>query len=213
MCRPDGHPWRFDERRDAVFRATGSREATAGCAGSAPPRWGASGHRGIRGTVALPARGLRAQAAEADAVGPELHALGVRRSLGMNADPLEMYAWGWDELHRLEAQMAVTAERIEPGAGLDAAMAVLRDDPARSPRRSRQPARVPPGGHGPERSPSSTAPTSTFPKQIHRVECREAPPGTAAAMYYTPPVGGLQPARGGPGTRRRERPGSRSGPR
>ncbi len=127
-----------------------------------------------------------AQAAEADAVGPELHALGVRRSLGMNADPLEMYAWGWDELHRLEAQMAVTAERIEPGAGLDAAMAVLRDDPARS-------------LDGldnllaflqevTDRAIADLDGTHfDIPKQIHRVECRAAPPGTAAAMYYTPP--------------------------
>jgi uncharacterized protein (DUF885 family) len=126
------------------------------------------------------------RAADADAVGRELYALGVRRSLGMSGDPDEMYAWGWNELHRIEAEMAVTAERIAPGAGLDGALAVLRDDPVRS-------------VEGidnvlaflqdlTDRTISELDGTHfDIPEQLHRVECLAAPPGTAAAMYYTPP--------------------------
>ena len=65
------------------------------------------------------------KARDTDAVGRELYAIGIRRWLGMNRDPEEIYAWGIDELHRIEAEMAVTAERIAPGGGLDAAMALL----------------------------------------------------------------------------------------
>ena len=129
-----------------------------------------------------------AQAPESDAVGPELYAIGVRRFLGMNCDLGELYDWGWDELHRIEAEMASTAELIAPGEGPDGAMALLREDPARA-------------IDGIEnllaflqdltdRTIDALDGTHfDIPQQIHRVECREAPPGTAAAMYYTPPSG------------------------
>ena len=50
----------------------------------------------------------------------------------MNRDPEEIYAWGWEELHRIEAEMEATAEQIAPGAGIDGAMELLGDDPRRS---------------------------------------------------------------------------------
>ena len=126
------------------------------------------------------------KASEADAVGRELYAIGIRRWLGMNRDPEEIYAWGWDELHRLDDEMALTAERIAPGAGLEGAMAVLRDDPARS-------------IEGIDNLLAYLQELTDrtiieldgthfdIPAPLHRIECREAPPGTAAAMYYTPP--------------------------
>jgi uncharacterized protein (DUF885 family) len=126
------------------------------------------------------------QAPDADAVGRELYAIGIRRWLGMNRDPEEIYAWGWDELHRIEAEMAAAAERIAPGAGLEGAMQVLREDPARS-------------IEGIERLLAHLQELTDrtiedldgthfdIPEPLHRLECREAPPGTAAAMYYTAP--------------------------
>lgn len=126
------------------------------------------------------------RAREADAVGRELYAIGIRRWLGMNADPEEIYAWGWSELHRIEGEMTVAAERIAPGAGLDGAMAVLREDPARN-------------IEGldnvlaflqelTDRTIDELDGTHfDIPAPLHRIECREAPPGTAAAMYYTAP--------------------------
>ena len=126
------------------------------------------------------------QAPDADAVGRELYAIGIRRWLGMNCVPEEIYAWGWDELHRIEAEMAAAAERIAPGAGLEAAMQVLREDPTRS-------------IEGIDRLLAHLQELTDrtiedldgrhfdIPEPLHRLECREAPPGTAAAMYYTAP--------------------------
>jgi uncharacterized protein (DUF885 family) len=64
-------------------------------------------------------------AAESDGVGPERYAVYSRLSLGDTIDPVEAYEWGWDELRRLEAEMAVEADRIKPGAGVDEAIAHL----------------------------------------------------------------------------------------
>ena len=126
------------------------------------------------------------QAPEADAVGRDLYAIGIRRWLGMNRDPEEIYAWGWDELHRIEGEMAATAEQIAPGAGLEGAMTVLREDAARS---------IEGIDHLlaylqelTDRTISDLDGTHfDIPEPLRRIECREAPPGTAAAMYYTAP--------------------------
>jgi uncharacterized protein (DUF885 family) len=126
------------------------------------------------------------QAPDADAVGRELYAIGIRRWLGMNRDPEEIYAWGWDELHRIESEMAAAAERIAPGAGLEGAMAVLREDPARSIEGIDRLL-----AHLQELTDRTIADLDgthfDIPEPLHRLECREAPPGTAAAMYYTAP--------------------------
>jgi uncharacterized protein (DUF885 family) len=126
------------------------------------------------------------RAPETDAVGRDLYAIGIRRWLGMNRDPEEIYAWGWEELHRIEAEMEATAERIAPGAGIDGAMEILGHDPARS-------------IEGidnllaylqdlTDRTIADLDGTHfDIPEPLHRIECREAPPGTAAAMYYTGP--------------------------
>jgi uncharacterized protein (DUF885 family) len=126
------------------------------------------------------------QAPEADAVGRDLYAIGIRRWLGMHRDPEEIYAWGWDELHRIEGEMTAAAERIAPGAGVEGAMTVLREDPARS---------IEGIDHLlaylqelTDRTISDLDGTHfDIPAPLHRIECREAPPGTAAAMYYTAP--------------------------
>jgi uncharacterized protein (DUF885 family) len=126
------------------------------------------------------------QAPDTDAVGRDLYAIGIRRWLGMNCDPEEIYAWGWEELHRIEAEMAEAAEHIAPGAGLDGAMAVLRDDPARSIEGIDNLL-----AYLQELTDRTIADLDgthfDIPEPLHRIECCEAPPGTAAAMYYTAP--------------------------
>ena len=126
------------------------------------------------------------QAPETDAAGRELYAIGMRRFLGMAGDPEEIYAWGWEELHRIEAEMAVAAERIAPGEGVEGAMALLRNDPARSIEGIDRLL-----AHLQELTDRTIADLDgthfDIPEPLHRVECREAPPGTAAAMYYTAP--------------------------
>ena len=41
----------------------------------------------------------------------------ARISLGADIDPAEAYEWGWAELARIEAEMAIEADKVSPGAG------------------------------------------------------------------------------------------------
>jgi uncharacterized protein (DUF885 family) len=65
------------------------------------------------------------QAAESDGVGAERYVVAARLSLGADIDPLEAYEWGWAELARIEAEMAVEAGRVRSGASVDEAISVL----------------------------------------------------------------------------------------
>ncbi|MGE5596874.1 MAG: DUF885 domain-containing protein, partial [Hyphomicrobiales bacterium] len=121
-----------------------------------------------------------------DGVGPERYALLARYSLGAEIDLEETYRWGWDELHRIEADMEQTAQRILPGGTVEEAKALLESDPARAIEgvdafrqwmqdlQDRTIAELD-GRH------------FDIPEPVKRVEAMIAPPGTAAAMYYTRP--------------------------
>jgi uncharacterized protein (DUF885 family) len=66
------------------------------------------------------------------AVGPEHYALASQHFLGAKVDLDETYAWGFEELHRLETEMrAVSAQIAGTGATVADAVAVLDADPAR----------------------------------------------------------------------------------
>lgn len=66
------------------------------------------------------------------AAGRERYELASRYFLGATVDLGETYAWGFEELARLEDEMrAVAAEIAGPGASIDAAVAALDADPAR----------------------------------------------------------------------------------
>ena len=68
-------------------------------------------------------------APEADACGRELYALHSRYFLGSSVDLDETYAWGQDELARIEEQRREVADQIRPGATPDEAVAILDADP------------------------------------------------------------------------------------
>ena len=74
---------------------------------------------------------LRPLGREADGVGREHYALASRYFLGATVDLEETYAWGWEELKRIEDDMAATAQRIVPGGSVADAVAALDADPAR----------------------------------------------------------------------------------
>ncbi|MEV4007879.1 DUF885 domain-containing protein [Actinomadura sp. NPDC049753] len=73
---------------------------------------------------------LAARAPERDALGADRYRLGVRDFLGTDLDLAETYAWGWEELARVESEMAGAAREILPGEPLPAVMAALDADPA-----------------------------------------------------------------------------------
>ncbi|MEU8230007.1 DUF885 domain-containing protein [Actinoplanes sp. NPDC048967] len=79
---------------------------------------------------------LRAELAphgrDKEAAGPERYARASQYFLGARVDQAETYAWGFEELARLEREMRVVAAEIAgSGASVDEAVAVLDADPAR----------------------------------------------------------------------------------
>jgi uncharacterized protein (DUF885 family) len=67
-----------------------------------------------------------------DAAGRDAYRPESRSFLGAEIDLDETYAWGWDELRRIEDEMARVADKIVPGGSVDEAVAALDADPARS---------------------------------------------------------------------------------
>ncbi|MBB4685070.1 DUF885 domain-containing protein [Amycolatopsis jiangsuensis] len=65
------------------------------------------------------------RATETDGVGAERYAAGARLSLGADVDLAEAYQWGWDELHRIEQELAAEAKLVRPGASVSEAVTLL----------------------------------------------------------------------------------------
>ncbi len=70
------------------------------------------------------------RAPESDAAGIERYRLASREFLGSSIDLEETYRWGQEEVARIDAEMAATADRVRPGAGVKEAIALLDADPA-----------------------------------------------------------------------------------
>ncbi len=126
-------------------------------------------------------------ATEHDPVGRERYAMYSQDFNGIALDLDETYAWGWDELHRIEHAMGQVAERIIPGADVDTVIEHLETDPTRTVegvdefRRWNQ-----------QLLDRTVAELNgvhfDIPAPVQRVEAMIAPPGGAAAMYYTGPA-------------------------
>jgi uncharacterized protein (DUF885 family) len=71
---------------------------------------------------------LLERAPEADAAGRERYQLESRTFLGAVVDLEETYAWGQQEVERIDAMMRQTAGAIKPGASIKEAVAVLDAD-------------------------------------------------------------------------------------
>jgi len=126
-------------------------------------------------------------AADVDGVGEERYALRARAYLGAEIDLVEAYEWGWEELGRIETEMAAEAQAIRPGASIAEAaewletesdLVVEGEDALRDWLQSVMDAAVAEldGTH------------FDIDPRIRTVEAMIAPPGGAAAMYYTPPA-------------------------
>ena len=76
-------------------------------------------------------RELMPLASQKDACGPEVYARASRHYLGADVDLREAYAWSWEELARLRAEMARVSNLVRPGATVQEAVAILDEDPAR----------------------------------------------------------------------------------
>lgn len=121
-----------------------------------------------------------------DVVGRERYARWVRYFNGTDLDLDEAYAYGWSEYHRLLGEMRTEAEKILPGAATPwVALAHLDEhgthiegvDEVRGWLQSVMDEAIEKldGTH------------FDLAERVRRVESRIAPPGSAAAPYYTPP--------------------------
>jgi uncharacterized protein (DUF885 family) len=123
---------------------------------------------------------------DVDAVGPERYRLFARAALGADVDLEETYLWGWDELHRIEDEMRGECRAI----GHD-------DDISRTIEWLETGSELVIEGEENLRSWLQQLMDSTIdlldgvhfdiPTPVKRVEAMIAPPGGAAAMYYTGP--------------------------
>jgi uncharacterized protein (DUF885 family) len=124
-----------------------------------------------------------------DAVGPERYALAVRRWTGSDLDAAgmeEVYAWGWSEHRRILAEQRIEADRVLAGSTPMEAMRWL-------------------GTNGPavegvpeirdrlqQMMDGAIAELDgthfDLAEPVRRVEAMIAPPGSAAAPYYTRPA-------------------------
>jgi uncharacterized protein (DUF885 family) len=125
-------------------------------------------------------------ATEREAVGADRYALWAQAFNGTQLDLLETYQWGWDELHRIEHAMGEVNERILPGRSMPEVIEHLEHDPTRTVE-----------GEDRLRAWLQDLIDSTIadldgthfdiPEPLRRCEAMIAPPGGAAAMYYTGP--------------------------
>ncbi len=122
---------------------------------------------------------------EVEACGEELYRLGSRYFLGTTIDLHETYAWGWQELARIEEEMARVAHQIVPGGSVDDAVAALDADPARSiAGRAEFAAWM---QELADRTLSDMADLHfDIPEPVRRIECRIAPTADGG-IYYTGP--------------------------
>jgi len=126
------------------------------------------------------------KATERDACGREVYQLASRNFLGATIDLDETYAWGWQELARIEGEMSAIAADLNGGdRNIQATAALLDADPARK-------------IHGKEAfrdwmqelSDRAVAELAgkhfDIPESIRTLECRIAPTSDGA-IYYTQP--------------------------
>ncbi len=130
-------------------------------------------------------RELMPLAREKDACGPEVYARASRYFLGAAVDLREAYAWSWEEIARLRAEMARASDLVQPGATVEEAVAILDEDPARRVE-GRENFRAWMQEHA-ERTISELDETHfDIPKQARRIEAVIAPTNDGG-IYYTEP--------------------------
>ena len=130
-------------------------------------------------------RELMPLAREKDACGPEAYDRASRYFLGAAVDLREAYAWSWEEIARLRAEMAQVSNLIRPGATVEEAVAILDEDPARRVE-GRENFRAWMQEHA-ERTISELHPMHfDIPQPAHRIEAVIAPTNDGG-IYYTGP--------------------------
>jgi uncharacterized protein (DUF885 family) len=122
---------------------------------------------------------------EREGVGRERYELASRYFLGAAVDLEETYAWGFEELARLETEMRAVSDKIVPGGSVDEAAAALDADPAR--RIDGRDAFRDWMQELADRAIGELNGTHfDIPEPVRRIECRIAPT-SEGGIYYTGP--------------------------
>jgi uncharacterized protein (DUF885 family) len=121
-----------------------------------------------------------------DPVGRERYKLFAAANTGLDLDLDETYAWGVDELHRIEHQMQLVAEQILPGQSVSAVIEHLDHDPTRT-IDGVEPFHDWNQGLIDQTISELNGTHFDIAPPLRQCEAMIAPPGGAAAMYYTPP--------------------------
>ncbi|MFG2195911.1 DUF885 domain-containing protein [Streptomyces sp. NPDC048639] len=122
-----------------------------------------------------------------DVVGRERYARWSRFWNGTDLDLDEAYAYGWSEYHRLMAEMRTEAEKILPGAATPWEAIKHLDEHGKHIEGVEE-VRVWLQGLMDEAIESLDGTHFELAERVRRVESRIAPPGGAAAPYYTAPT-------------------------
>jgi uncharacterized protein (DUF885 family) len=132
-------------------------------------------------------RSYLALATDQEGCGRELYQLNCRVYNGIEIDAVQTYQWGWEELARINVELALTAVRILPGGTLAEAIQLLETDPARAIEGEENFLRW-----NQEFLDQTMAALHgvhfDIPEPVQRVEAMLAPAGGSPAMYYTPPA-------------------------
>jgi uncharacterized protein (DUF885 family) len=175
----DGRGWFTDFAAGAPARAPDSLRADLAAA-SAAADGAVAGLRDQLLTEYLPAAD-----GTPDGVGKERYLIGARQWNGAELDLAEVYEWGWSQYREISADMRLEVERVLPGATPADAMAHLNVhgevvDGVDAVRDRLQ-------GLMDEAMASLAGTHFDLADPIKVVEARIAPPGSAAAPYYTGP--------------------------
>jgi uncharacterized protein (DUF885 family) len=127
------------------------------------------------------------RAASDPAVGPERYERALQEHLGLVADPVELAAWGWEELDRLERELRREAAAGWPGVPLAEVLDRLDHDPG-------EPSAAGPAelldwlGQLDQQVARRLGEEFDIPPQLSVLRHELAPPGSAAGAYYLPPT-------------------------
>ncbi|MDF3291844.1 DUF885 domain-containing protein [Streptomyces silvisoli] len=122
----------------------------------------------------------------ADPVGRDRYALWVREWTGADLDLDEAYAWGWQEFHRIHDEMRAEAEKVLPGSTPREALAHL--ETAGEAVEGVEAVREWLQGLMDEAIAALDGTHFDLAEPVRKVEAMIAPPGSAAAPYYTSPA-------------------------
>ncbi len=120
-----------------------------------------------------------------DGVGEERYRVCARSWAGANLSPRDAYAWGWSQYQALREEMRAEAQRVLPGASATEAMRYL-DEHGEAVEGVEQ-IRVRLQQMMDEAVADLDGSQFNLAERVRTVEARIAPPGSAAAPYYTAP--------------------------